>query len=113
MNNDLQGQDMIRWMDNNVDPPVEKHGTVLVALSVQYLVVDSEGRETFVMKKEAYADPRVKRKSRRSASRHEAEVPPCEGDGREPGLAEGRAPDSPDTGTLDSSGGEPSEGATL
>lgn len=52
MNNSLQNGDMICWKDNDVDPPVERTGTVDVALSVQYLVTDTDGKQRFVFKKD-------------------------------------------------------------
>ena len=52
-NDKLQTGDAIRWRDNWQDPPVKREGRVICAMSMQYLVVDSRGIETFVFKKDA------------------------------------------------------------
>lgn len=52
MPKELQAGDRIQWRDTDVDPPVDRTGQVDVVLSAQYLVIDSEGKQRFVFKKD-------------------------------------------------------------
>ena len=42
--------DRIEWCDDDGEEPVDRTGTVLCSLSMQYLVVDNKGIERFVFK---------------------------------------------------------------
>lgn len=40
--------DRVTWLDEDVDPPVQRTGNIAVVLSTQFVILCPDGRERFV-----------------------------------------------------------------
>ena len=40
--------DRVTWMDEDVDPPIQRFGHIAVVLSTQFVILCPDGRERFV-----------------------------------------------------------------
>lgn len=40
--------DKVTWLDEDVDPPVQRTGNIAVVLSTQFVILCPDGRERFV-----------------------------------------------------------------